>query len=108
MQGLPNDFGIAKAEFEGKLKSGRFPVAMANLKKMHTLMRTDEERRIVEGSIVAVMLSGELNTYADKKTIRRFATLAKTAGLIPGFAAKYADHPKRVLHLLNKATNGKF
>jgi hypothetical protein len=48
VQTLPNDFGIAKAEFEGKLKSGRFPIAMANLKKMHTLMRTDEEKRIVE------------------------------------------------------------
>ncbi|MDR2540877.1 MAG: hypothetical protein LBD11_03720 [Candidatus Peribacteria bacterium] len=49
-----------------------------------------------------------MNTYPDKKVIRWFSTLAKTAGIIPGFAIKYADHPKRVLYLLNKATNGQF
>jgi len=47
-QSLPNDFNVAKNEFEGKLRSGRFATAMANLKKMQTLMRTDEEKRIVE------------------------------------------------------------
>jgi hypothetical protein len=104
VQTLPNNFGIAKAEFESKLKSSRFPVAMANLKKMHTLMRTDEEKRIVEGCVVTVLLSGEMNTNPKEETIKRFATLEKTAGLIPGFAVKYADHPTRVLHLLNKAT----
>ncbi|MDR0282753.1 MAG: hypothetical protein LBI53_05745 [Candidatus Peribacteria bacterium] len=102
-----NDFDFAKNEFD-KIKSGRFIVAMANLKKMGTLAKTDGQKKIFKQCMVSTLLSGELNTYGDKSTHKRFYTMARSFNFAPGFFAKNFKHQQYTITLLNKATEGRF
>ena len=102
-----NNFDWAKNDFD-KIKSGRFIVAMANLKKMGTLAITDVQKRVFKQCMVTALLSGELNTYGDYPTHKRFYTMAKSFNFAPGFFAKDFKHQQYTLALLNKATDGQF
>jgi len=98
---------VAKNDFD-KIKSGRFVVAMANLKKMGTLAETDGQKKVFKQCMISVLVSGALNTYGDKATHKRFYTMAKSFNFAPGFLAKNFKHPEYTKALLNEITKGNF
>lgn len=102
-----NDFDLAKNDFD-KIKSGRFIVAMANLKKMGTLAKTDGQKQIFKQCMITSLLSWEINTYGDKSTHKWFYTMARSFNFAPGFFANKFKHQQYTITLLNKATNGNF
>lgn len=103
-----NNFQLAKVDFERFLSSDRFPAALANFKKMGMLIKTPEQHEIFQRCFTTLLLSGQLQTHADKGLRKRMLNIARTYGFVPGMVVKDFDHPEKVFHLLKKASKGSF
>ena len=96
-----NDFNLAKEDFKRLLKSSRFPWAIANLKKMFMLAKTDKQQSEYQKYFLLYMLSGVLDVNGRKDLRKQTYQRAKTMSFLPGMLAKETSHSQKVVALLD-------
>ncbi|MDR0859879.1 MAG: hypothetical protein LBO09_02630 [Candidatus Peribacteria bacterium] len=72
------------------------------------LIKTPEHHRIFQRCFTTLLLSGQLQTHADKSLRKWMVQIARTYGFAPGMVVKDFDHPEKVYHLLKVASDGSF
>ncbi|GHW02257.1 hypothetical protein AGMMS50249_0430 [candidate division SR1 bacterium] len=104
-----DDWDTAYSNFK-KFTSGRSPTSIAALMRMGDIVKSDRPDLLkkLEGCMLTTLLSGDLNTYEGKDIRKLIYQLSQYANFLPGLLAEDIDHPDKIRHLLDEATNGHF
>ena len=97
-----NNFNLAAWDFKRFIKSSRIESALANLKKMGDLARSEQHKDQLKMALSYITLSGIMNRYGDKSVRKWFDALARTYMVPTAFFAKKRENQHNAWHLLDK------
>ena len=97
-----NNFNLAAWDFKRFIKSSRIESALANLKKMGDLARSEQHKNQLKMALSYITLSGIMNKYGDKDVRKWFDALARAYMVPTAFFAKKRENQHNAWHLLDK------
>lgn len=97
-----NNFNLAAWDFKRFIKSSRIESALANLKKMGDLARSEQHKNQLKMALSYITLSGIMNRYGDKDVRKWFDALARAYMVPTAFFAKKRENQHNARHLLDK------
>ena len=97
-----NNFNLAAWDFKRFIKSSRIESALANLKKMGDLAKSEQHKDQLKMALSYITLSGIMNRYGDKSVRKWFDALARTYMVPTAFFAKKRENQHNAWHLLDK------
>lgn len=97
-----NNFNLAAWDFKRFIKSSRIESALANLKKMGDLAKSEQHKDQLKMALSYITLSGIMNRYGDKSVRKWFDALARTYMVPTAFFAKKRENQHNARHLLDK------
>ena len=97
-----NNFNLAAWDFKRFIKSSRIESALANLKKMGDLARSEQHKNQLKMALSYITLSGIMNRYGDKDVRKWFDALARAYMVPTAFFAKKRENQHNAWHLLDK------
>ena len=97
-----NNFNLAAWDFKRFIKSSRIESALANLKKMGDLARSEQHKNQLKMALSYITLSGIMNRYGDKDVRKWFDALARAYMVPTAFFAKKRENQHDAWHLLDK------
>ena len=98
---IHNDFDLAKYDFERYIKSSRFSLALANLVKMLSLSKNDEQKSESQRCFLICMLSWVLDFNCRMDIKKQVYQWGKTIWFLPWMLAKNSWHSEQVVELLD-------
>ena len=99
-----NNFNLAAWDFKRFIKSSRIESALANLKKMGDLAKSEQHKDQLKMALSYITLSGIMNRYGDKSVRKWFDALARTYMVPTAFFAKKRENQHNAWHLLDKVS----
>lgn len=96
-----SDFDVTKRDFERFIKSARFPHALANLARMLSLSKNEEQKSECQKAFLICMLSGVLDFYGNTDMKKQVYLWGKTLWFLPGMLVKKTWHSEQVIALLD-------
>ena len=97
-----NNFNLAAWDFKRFIKSSRIESALANLKKMGDLARSEQHKNQLKMALSYITLSGIMNRYGDKDVRKWFDALARAYMVPTAFFAKKRENQHNARNLLDK------